>query len=271
MPAMEVSASIFCARESRRGTASIASTVTLRAFKSSISCPDERLLVIVAALLMAVTPLGSSNGIVNAIFGMWIAIPLAFMTLFDWVRAESSHRWYLRRPFVYCAVASASLLSAALNHAIGATYRDSSNRSRMYARIDQPYLQDALTTPERAIVVTELMGELPKYVSPGDSLLIHGGCALVHLLTQTRPVLGSTWNGVYSTRMFHEKLTSYDKTNSRPPPILLSKGSCRAREWPSVLVATPTEAETRHELISYMKKHDYRLRWQNAFFEIWTP
>jgi hypothetical protein len=38
MPAIDVSASIFCARERSRGTASIASTVTLRAFKSSISC-----------------------------------------------------------------------------------------------------------------------------------------------------------------------------------------------------------------------------------------
>ena len=150
-----------------------------------------------------------------------------------------------------------------------ATYRDSSDRAQMFVTVDHPFLRGVLTTPERAIVVSELMAELPKHVSPGDALLLHGGCALVHLLAKTRPVLGSTWNGVYNSRMFSEKLRNYDLGDAVQPPILLSKGSCRARQWPKVLRATATEVQTRQELASYMWSHGYALRWQNAFFEIW--
>lgn len=235
-----------------------------------IVSPDERLIVIVAALILAITPLGSSNGIVNSIFGMWFAIPLAFITLFDGAHSGSSRPWYARQQPIYCVVVSASLLLIAVKHAEVATYRDSSDRARMFATIDHPYMRGALTTPERAIVVTELMNELPKFVSPGDQLLIHGGCALVHLLSRTRPVLGSTWNGVYNSRMFSEKLSKLESEGDNLPVILLSKGSCRARQWPSQLGATPTEVETRGQLATYMQNHGYVLRWQNAFFEIWT-
>jgi len=51
MPAMEVSASIFCARDNKRGTASIASTVALRAASAFISsgfCAGQMKLISVA-------------------------------------------------------------------------------------------------------------------------------------------------------------------------------------------------------------------------------
>lgn len=234
-----------------------------------VSRADDRLVTVLAALILAITPLGSGNGMINAVFGMWLAIPLAFVTLFDEARAAASRPWYRRGAVVICAVASLSLTLVALDNARTAAYRDSSDRKRMTARIDDPFLRGVLTTPERALVVGELMRELPNYVAPGDPMLLHGDCSLLHLLSRTRPVLGSTWTGVYNARMFNEKLLSFEQNESTRPVILLSKGSCRAREWPVTQGVTRTGAQTRRDLFAFMGRHAYRLRWQNAFFEIW--
>lgn len=232
---------------------------------------EDRLVTLVAAMILAITPLGSGNGMINAIFGMWLAIPLVFAFLLDEARAAAPRPWFRRVAIVVCTVGGASMLLTALDNARVAAYRDSSDRTRMTARIDDPFLRGVLTTPERALVVEELMGELPKHVAPGDPLLLHGDCALLHLLSRTRPVLGSSWTGVYNARMFNEKLLGFERSESPLPVVLLSKGSCRAREWPVRNGITRTGAQTRRDLMAFMARHGYRLLWQNAFFEIWSP
>ena len=232
---------------------------------------EDRLVTLLAAMILAITPLGSGNGMINAIFGMWLAIPLAVMTLVDEVAAAAPRPWYRRAALVICVVTCTSLTLLALDNVAVAAYRDSADRARMTATIDHPYLRGVLTTPERAMVVAELLGALPDYVAPGDPMLLHGDCALLHLLSGTRPLLGSTWTGVYNPRMFHQKLRDFEQSNTAPPVILLSKGSCRAREWPVRRAITQTGEQTRRDLAAYMGRNGYRLRWQNYFFEIWTP
>ena len=236
-----------------------------------VRLPEDRLVTVVAVLILAITPLGSGNGMINAIFGMWLAIPLAFVTLIDEVGGAASRPWYRRGALVVCAVAGTTLTLVALDNARFSAYRDSSDRTRMTARIDHPYLRSVLTTPERALVVEQLISELPNYVAPGDPMLLHGDCALLHLISRTRPVLGSTWTGVYNTRMFNQKLLGFEQHNSARPVVLLSKGSCRAREWPVRLGITRTGVQTRRDLSVFMDKNAYQLRWQNNFFEIWSP
>jgi len=232
---------------------------------------DDRLVTVVAAMILAITPLGSGNGIVNAIFGMWLAIPLALMTLLDVARAAAPRLWYRRSAVALVAVTCASLVLLALDNAGIAAYRDSHDRTRMTATIDHPFLRGALTTPERARVVDELLGVLPDYVAPGDPLLLHGDCPLLHLLSRTRPVLGSTWNGVYNERMFNELLRGYEQSEPANPVVLIANGSCRDRNWPEQQRITLTGYRTGLELHEFMGRHAYELRWENKFFEIWSP
>jgi len=231
---------------------------------------DDRLVTVVAAMLMATTPLGSSNGMVNAIFGMWLAIPLALMTLVDELRAGVARPWYRRGALVITAVACTSMVLVALGNASQAAYRDSKDRTRMTVSSIHPFLRGVLTTPERAQVVDELMSVLPDYAAPGDPLLLHD-CPLLHLLSRTRPVLGSTWNGVYDENMFINRLRAFEQSGPTYPVVLLSKGSCRVREWPVRKGISLTGFNTGREVHEYMSRHAYRLRWQNAFFEIWVP
>jgi len=232
---------------------------------------DDRLVTVVAAMILALTPLGSGNGMLNALFGMWLAIPLACMLLFDEVRGAASRPWYRRAALVVMVAAGTSVTLVALDNASVAAYRDSSDRMRMTARVDDAFLRGVLTTPERALVVGELMREMPQHVTAGDPLLLHGDCALLHLLSRTRPVLGSSWTGVYNARMFRQKLLDFEQRNTTPPVVLLSKGSCRAREWPLRIGITHAGEQTRRDLFAYMGRHAYQLSWQNAFFEIWVP
>lgn len=231
---------------------------------------DDRLITVVAAMLLAITPLGSGNGIINAIFGMWLAIPLALMTLVDAVRAAAERPWYRRGALVVTIVMCTSLVLVALTNAGDSAYRDSKDRGRMTVSIDHPLLRGILTTPERAQVVDELMSALPGFVSAGDPLLLHGDCPLLHFVSRTRPVLGSSWNGVYNERMFNERLRVFEESDPSLPVVLISKGSCRDREWPDKKRITLDGYKTGITLHGFMSRHAYRKRWENGFFEIWS-
>jgi len=230
---------------------------------------SQRLAAGLALAVMVITPLGSSNGITNAVFGMWLAMPMAFAVLvqrFD----ESDERAGAGVPALSLTVVMAcALVGAGALVAYYSTYRDAIARERMTATIDHPLLQGVLTTPERASVAQEMLNAVESRVRPGEPLLLHGGCALVYLLTDTRPVLGSTWNGVYPPPKFRGLLDRFGKSGGSSPTVLLSKGSCRDRQWPLSRRMRRSEMETLKLLAQFMHGRDYELAWQNEFFEIW--
>lgn len=229
----------------------------------------HRLAAGLALAALVITPLGSSNGMINAMFGMWLAIPLAFAVLVRRVE-ESADPAGAGAPALFLILVVASALAgAATRISYYSTYRDTMDRTRMTASIDHPLLRGVLTTPERASVVQELLPALGSRVHAGEPLLLHGGCALVHLLTDTRPVLGSTWNGVYDPPRFHELLVRFGRSDADLPLVLLSKGSCRDREWPLSRGVKPGEVAKRKLLRKFLHARDYALVWQNEYFEIW--
>jgi hypothetical protein len=229
----------------------------------------EKLIAALSLIVLVVSPLGSDNGLINAVYGMWLAIPFAVMIAFERIQALVQVPFYQRPSLALAIIVLGAIPMVALDSAYVSTYRDSADRSLMNSSIDSPFFRGVLTTPERAQVVEELMVELPTHVERGDDLLIHGDCTLVHLLTDTRPVLGTTWNGAYTPMEFAERLGELEQGGTRWPVVLLSKGSCRNRDWPKAFSAWETERVKRHVLTEYLARRQYRLLWENSFFEIW--
>jgi len=111
-----------------------------------------------AALAMFLTvPLGSNNGIRNAVFGLWLSVPIALQFLGDDKKKGVSYSFFsfqsLNRSSLLKAFAVVLLLSAGSAIAFRYTYRDSANRWEMRFSIDHPKLKGVLTTRERAFVV----------------------------------------------------------------------------------------------------------------------
>jgi hypothetical protein len=230
---------------------------------------SQRLVAGLALAALVITPLGSGNGMINAVFGMWLAIPMGFAVLLRRLEGSGEEAEGSASALLLTLVIAATLVGTGARIAYYSTYRDTFDRGRMTATVDHPLLRGVLTTPERAWVVEELLEAVGSRVRPGEPLLLHGGCSLVYLLTDTRPVLGSTWNGVYPVPKFRQRLDRFEQSDANSPIVLLSKGSCRDREWPLLRRMPDVEVATLKLLVQFMKRRDYELVWQNGFFEIW--
>ncbi len=230
--------------------------------------PQERLLLAMAIGLMLVIPMGSDNGLFNCIFAVWLALPLAFHCVRQLLDKERD-RQINRHGLLFAALGTLVSMSAlAAESGYRGTYRDTANRLMMTSSVEVDFLRGSLTTAARAKSLEQVVVALNEVVSEGEPLLIHGSCALLHLLTRTRPVLGASWNGVYPPATFAEKLAAFEASGAEAPPVVLSRGSCRDREWPMLKRAPPSEQATARILSDYLQRHHYSAVWQNDFFVV---
>lgn len=237
--------------------------------------PEQSLMAFLAAGILVLAPLGSGNGILNSVFGIWLALPLAMVLLWrnkiirikpisNWERMQRLQVIFLLTP-VFC-------LSALLSWNF--TYRDTSNRTLMNSQIDHPFLRGVFTTPDRSRVVTELLDALEDYVKPGDYLLSYNEIPMVHYLTKTRPWLGKSWIMLVGPDEINNRINKRLRQNSALPVIVRAKGNTSVFEWPTQFAALDTsgrEDESRVIFDRFTSAHHYRVDWSNSFFEILVP
>ena len=229
---------------------------------------ERRRLAVLAILAMVLTPLGSSNGVYNAIFGMWFALPVALWLAWDPGERLSPRAAQALR--VAVLVVLPALLATALARSWTGPYRDFPDRAALDTTADHPYLAGVLTSAGRAAVTNELVIALERFVRPGDPLLVHGGCALVHVLTETRPALASHWPDVYAPAVFARRLDDLAAASGGPPTIVVSRGSCRRSAWPYEKAYGPHERAAWVKLERFLDDNGYEQRWRNEFFTLWT-
>ena len=95
------------------------------------------------------------------------------------------------------------MLVSGIAHAWTQPYRDIPDRRELVYAPGTHFLSTGRTNAARAALVDDLVRHLEGVVAPGDELLIHGSCPLLHVVTKTRPALGVTWPAVYSLNVFN--------------------------------------------------------------------
>ena len=232
--------------------------------------PLRRVLLVALALMIA-TPLGSSNGIRNTLFGLWLVVPLLV-----WLGCTIGRSAGVVSPTtsraaraLTCALCSA-LLFVGLSTVWHTPYRDASDRRTLTHAIDAPFVSSGRTTAARATVVGELSRALGNYVRPGSELLVHGSCPLLHVITRTRPALRNSWPALYAPDIFEHQLEHLTRRGPHRPPIVMSAGSCRNATWPQHAQFNTREQAQRQQLLTFMAEQRYESAWSNSFFSIWT-
>lgn len=251
--------------------------------------PDTKpspLLSLTVLIILVITPLGSSNGIYNIIYGCWLAIPLGFIFLVEFTgmdlrlglntgnlsvqqfRVELSKNETRK---VVCLILI-SFLSFSLISAYQFTYRDTENRLDMIHTVNYPDLKYVFTTEERAHVVQGLVDQLPLYVKKDDYVLEYGDIPLVYYLTGSRPYLDNSWPDLYTSDQFSDKLNQSLKEKGILPVIVRAKYAPTSN-WPkTVTPITPGPFQVSNETLDrFIAAHHYTLAWNNEFFEILTP
>lgn len=232
------------------------------------------LLAFIAGVVLLVTPLGSNNGIVNAVFGMWLALPLTLVLL--WRTSDITIGQFsmeARGVRVFAITYILALCFQSLATAWRHTYLDSENRLAMTHSIAHTLLTGTYTTAERAKVISELLEAMSHFAKPGDEVLAYNAIPTVHFLTQTHPWLGNPWPDFEGADKLAALIRQKEEAGARMPCVVRATGSTYADSWPVDAQPLATwwhQDERRHVLVEFEQRHGYVVAWTNDFFEILT-
>lgn len=245
------------------------------------------LLAFISGLVLFLTPLGSNNGIGNAIFGMWLALPLSLTWL--WGRSDfsfsfklSSEKFEPNAVFLmasngfraFTVMVALALLLQSLALAWRHTYLDSKNRLTMTHAVNHPLLAGTFTTAERAKIVSELLNAMTHFAKPGDEVLAYNAIPTLHFLTETHPWLGDPWPDFANTKKMAAMIQQKEQTGAKLPVIVRAKNSTYIYSWPIDAKPVATfwhQDEPRRMFAEFEQRHGYVVAWSNDFFEVLTP
>jgi len=243
------------------------------------------LLSFIAGMVLLLAPLGSTNGILNSLFGMWLALPLTLIWLwrssdrtFQFCFQTSGNGFESNGNFsieakgfrVFAMMVVLALLFKSLISGWRHTAMDSKNRFAMTHSIAHPLLVGTYTTAERAKVVTELLQAMSHFTKPGDEVLAYNGIATVFFLTETHPWLGVYMPDCYPPEKIAALIREKDQTGARLPCIVRATGSTMD-SWP---IGTQPRSAWFYQnamFAEFEQKHGYVVAWTNDFFEILIP
>jgi len=254
------------------------------------------LLYFIALIVLLTVPLGSGNGIGNAIYGSWLALPLALLALsqslngkftsadMNLYRRQNNESEFLATSLKdkllrlgwlpadgFSKIIAGAVLLFSCHLAYISTYRDSRDRSSLRYSFAASELKGILTSKARAQVVGELLAELQGIVKPEEQLLAVTDIPMLNYLTHTRPYLPSSWTGIIGQEQLASDLLEIPK-NGKPLPILVrTKGSVHNPEWPNVQIDPNYTGDGELLIREFMATHRYRRKWENQWFEIWSP
>lgn len=251
------------------------------------SSSDFRLVCFITLLILFITPMGSTVGLRNAIYGMWIPIPIAstyilrlkklgmqFETATDSSMNQFKFRLNQKEVDLTKKIVIISLIVFSLLSSFIYTYRDSSNRFQMRYSVDNPRLRGILMTKERAKAIQELLDEMGRYVKENDYLLAYQEISMVYFLTRTKPYLYNSQPFLYRTYEFKNALDRATKERIYLPVIVREKINIWDFNWPKGSIPFTRDdrkAENSGIMEEFIERNGYLLVWENDSFEILIP
>jgi hypothetical protein len=195
---------------------------------------NQRIELLLLGLFAALAGcIGSNNGLWKMRYGLWLALPAAFLILIE------------KRKAMWVTVAMLALIGGAVRWT--SPYREV-DRLQLTTPIDHPRLRGIYTSHDSAAALESLLHEV--HVRPGDRLLAFGSIPMLHFLTATRPALGYAWPDYLPVEVLRARLDRI------VPPAVVIQGT------------TDASAQTRAFEEWLARKH-YRVIWRGVGWVVW--
>ena len=179
--------------------------------------------------------IGSNNGLWKMRYGLWLALPAAFLILIE------------KRKAMWVTVIMLALIGGAVRWI--SPYREV-DRLQLTTPIDHPRLRGIYISSNRAAELESLLRETQKVVRPGDRMIAFGSAPMLHFLTATRPALGYAWPDYLPVEGLRARLDRI------VPPAVVIQGT------------TEASAQTRAFEEWLARKH-YRVIWRGVGWVVW--
>ncbi len=234
--------------------------------------PKElKLMTVLAFLYLALIPLGSGNGIRNAVHGAWLAMPLVLIyfasigeiSLRNKVVVDAKSFDYIKKLFIFIT------LVFSLVTAYEYSYRDSNDRFAMIHSMDHPKLKGTFTTEKRAKVVEEILSFLEP-IAKNRELFAYGKISTISYLLDKGSPLSHPWAVDHlSAKKFEDEFVPYFEQNK--PLVVRARYSVSSFEWPyDKRPLDPGKDKEANRILvdKVLANYDYEIIWSNEYFEV---
>jgi len=213
---------------------------------------------------MLINPIGSNNGLYKAIYGLWLALPLMFMIVYELKQTINSSR--LKSIFAFNTTMLSLLVLASLALHFTNSYWDRANRFKLNTAFEYKYLRYVLGDKERVGDVDETLEKINQLTDPNDVVLMLRMPPQFYYLTETKPFFDFN----VSQLVFHD-MTIIDR---------LYKAATLDKKFPKLLVYSKKRSRlfsTQHDRLmewlktKYIDELGYQLVWENHAFAIAVP
>lgn len=239
---------------------------------------DLIVLTLFALSLIFLGVLGSNTGFAYAIYHLPLALVLSIAYILS-TNFSNQIIIFKRTVFInpshinFMKYSVISLYSLAFfNYGFHYIYRDKA-RNHLVHTINHPRLIGIYTSKERASILEDAINNLEKYVKKDDILLSYDSTPMIYYITQTIPMLNTTWAETLPPDIVTEKLTKYEQSTADRPIVFRAKYDTNNGAWPQQKVATPFEDWKKNRMLgdAFIQRNHYTKVWENEFFEIYKP
>lgn len=254
-----------------------------------------RSIALSAILFSLVLPLGSDGGYETMWVGTWLSLPIGLSGIYAVVSKAVREHWKVdflltgaRKMHIVFSVPK-SLLSSFLicmfslglatvakveNHA----YYDPGHKSEKNYAIVSPLAQGLFTSEARTLVINPLLEELPKYVQPGDELLVYDSSPMICYLMCAKPFGGISWPCLFYGQQYVKKLRQAEQ-EANTLPVVVMQFFWSSNKWSEsnplfyeqVKDSPFSTTEMTEEMMRFLKAHHYRVVWTNNYYKILVP
>jgi len=227
------------------------------------------LLLLVSVFVMLINPIGSNTGVIKSIYGMWFALPLVFLIIYE-LKDEIDNKW-LKSIFSLNTVVISLLIVISVFLHFTNVYRDNQNRFKLNTEFKYKYLRHVYSHKERVRVVDEALMQIDQLTEKNDIVLMINGIPMFYYLTQTKAFFAQSW---LLGGPFAKIRTMYEKAieNKRYPKLFVySRMNTISYDWPNDVVAIEKYLPKLEYLKDkYINELNYNLVWENSAFAIYS-
>ncbi len=132
------------------------------------------------------------------------------------------------------------------------------SRTQMTARINHPLLRGIRVNQEVAEPLNQLIEQLPRYVRPGDPMLVAWAAPILYYISGTYPYVPYPWTEAYLEGRLRAFLLEGPARGPLPVVIRERWNSGGKHPYDEILEA-------------FFEKYGYTKKWENRCHEIYTP
>ena len=231
----------------------------------------RRPLLGLALFFMFVSFAGSNRTYNAAVYGMWLALPLAVASAH--LLAGRLLLGRARRIVLRAVLVPAGLV--AILFASTYTFKEPIGRWRLTEAVDRDGLRCFFTLPERARAVERLLSWMDQHLDKRSPLLVANDLSLVHQLAGMRPFHGVSWYLTHSAADLERRLFGQKPGAGGMPYVLRHTVAAEDWAWPlrdndggRAARRMRQENVRRELLVRFIRENGFRVIWTDGYFEI---